>query len=77
MGIIELIKQVGEDNVLIQPIMDAVTNASLSKNGVTTLTLKTNAIKPNDLISNTPSKIGLILWIDRSKCVESGIISTS
>ena len=77
MGIIELIKQVGEDNVLVQPMMDAVTNASLSKSGVTTLTIKTNAIKPNDLISDRPSKIGLIVWIDRVKLVEAGIVKHS
>jgi len=77
MGIIELIKQVGEENVLVQPIMDALTNASLNKNGVTTLTLKTNAIKPIDLISGRPSKIGLIVWIDRAKLVETGLVKNA
>jgi len=68
-SITELIKHVGEENILVQPLGRSVTNATYRKKQRDTLvTFSTTQMQCTDLLLDSPDqKIGLILWLPKSK----------
>lgn len=69
LGIVELLMRVGETNVLIQNLMQSVTDLRSRKRGDVVITFATNQITPADLLCVTDKPwaqmpmTGLVLWM--------------
>ena len=68
MNVIELVSQIGIENVKIQSIGQSLIKASVKK-GHTEITFGTE-ITPIEIIGDKPEKIGLILWMDGNRVRE-------
>lgn len=65
-GLINLIKDIGEENIIVEPLLPRLTGAVTSKKGVTKLTFMTVQLTPGDIMTQE-GKIGLVIWIPRDK----------
>mgnify|MGYP007100094249 CR=1 FL=1 len=68
----ELILAVGDDNVLMQNLLNDAQQIDKTKHG-TKITFYTDAISPEEMLGgNRTKKLGLVLWLPRDK-VEAAI----
>jgi hypothetical protein len=68
MSIIELLQQVGVENVDVQPLNECVTNAVAKKDGVHLITFPTHKLTCRDVMLPDQSQmVGLVVWIPRDK----------
>lgn len=65
LGLAELIRRVGDDNVTIEPVHDNLQGAQLRKGGLTELRLLTSQTNPTTIIDGSWPKIGLLVWLPR------------
>lgn len=66
MGLLELIKMIGEDNIKVQAVNSSVVNVKDKKRtNDTEITIATNELSANDVMTNN-GKVGLIVWISRN-----------
>ena len=73
MGLLELIKNIGEKNISVQCINNCYVSAKDKKTQRNTeITILTEEVSTNDLFMNK-GKVGLIVWIDREDAVKNGI----
>ena len=67
MGILDLIKKVGEDNLLLQSIGGSFVKAVDKKRMQDTeVTIATTQVNASNLI-NDNGKVGIIVWVDRDE----------
>ena len=67
MNILQLIEQIGVDNVNVQSVQTATVKiADKKRTKDTEITIATNEINANDYATNT-GKVGLIIWLDGEK----------
>lgn len=65
MGIIDLLKGVGEDNLMLQFISGSLVKSVDKKSTQDTeITIATKQASTNQLINDT-GKVGIVVWIDR------------
>lgn len=65
MGILDLIKKVGEDNLMLQFIGGSLVKAVDKKRMKDTeITIATTQVNANQ-IANDTGKVGIVVWIDR------------
>lgn len=65
MGILDLIKKVGEDNLMLQFIGGSLVKAVDKKRMKDTeITIATTQVNANQ-ITNDTGKVGIVVWIDR------------
>ncbi|PNG65023.1 hypothetical protein CRN61_17700 [Vibrio vulnificus] len=57
----ELITEIGDDNVTVQPLHQCMISSNYS-NGVTTILFGTNVLGPLDMVGD--KKTALIVWMD-------------
>lgn len=62
---IELLSGVGNENLIVQSLVDNLTGAQIRKNGQTELKFMTDVINPSDVMANR-GRIGMVIWIDRA-----------
>jgi hypothetical protein len=62
----ELIAHVGDENIQIQNLLNCADEVTLRK-GVTRITFGTNAISAVDVMHNTVTKMGLVIWFDKDR----------
>ena len=66
MGLLELIKLIGEDNIKVQAVNRSVVNVKDKKRtNDTEVTIATSEVNTNDIATNS-GKVGLIVWISRN-----------
>lgn len=61
-GIVELIKEIGNDNILYKNLKNCMTDIKLRK-GESEISFVTQQLTPNDVMTNT-GKIGIVIWVD-------------
>ena len=69
MGVIELLRRVGEDYVRVQNVVESMAGIRLKgKRGrqYTEITFGTDAITPSDVMRNDCPMVGLVLWLPRN-----------
>lgn len=65
MGLLELIKLIGEDNIKVQAVNNSIVNIKDKKRTQDTeITIATNELSAND-VANDNGKVGLVVWIGR------------
>ena len=65
MGLLELIRSIGEGNIKVQAVNNSVVNIKDKKRTKDTeVTIATNEINANDIATNK-GRVGLIVWISR------------
>ena len=65
MGILDLIKKVGEDNLMLQFVGGSLIKAVDKKRMQDTeITIATTQVNANQVVNDT-GKIGIVVWIDR------------
>ena len=65
MGIIELLENIGEDNLRLQYVNNSfLTSKDKKRTKDTEITFATSEINTTQLCSNT-GKVGIIVWVDR------------
>ncbi len=65
MGIIDLLKGVGEDNLMLQFISGSLVKSVDKKDTQDTeITIATKQASTNQLINDT-GKVGIVVWLDR------------
>lgn len=65
-GLIELIKLIGEDNVKVQGVNNSIVKIQDKKRtNDTEVTIATNEINANDIAVGS-GRVGLIVWISRA-----------
>lgn len=70
-GLSGLIQFVGDENVKIQYLSQALKEAKTNKKGETTITFFTKAANTNDLVRPLDdSNIGIVMWIPKKKIDE-------
>ena len=66
MGILDLIKRVGEDNLMLQFVGSSlVKTADKKRMQDTEITIATTQVNANQ-VANDTGKVGIVVWIDRS-----------
>lgn len=66
MGILDLIKKVGEDNLMLQFVGGSLVKAVDKKRMQDTeITMATTQVSANQ-VANDTGKVGIVVWIDRS-----------
>ena len=65
MGILDLIKKVGEDNLMLQFVGSSLVKAIDKKRMQDTeVTIATTQVNANQ-VANDTGKVGIVVWIDR------------
>lgn len=67
LGILELIRRVGEEHVGIQNVVQHLAGAQMRKGGVTELAFFTREVSATELMLGTQSKIGLVVWLPKDR----------
>lgn len=67
LGLAELIRLVGDEHALIEPVADNLQGAQLRKGGLTELRLLTSQTNPNEIARGGPDKVGLLIWMPRER----------
>lgn len=71
MGILDLIKKVGEDNLMLQFISESLVKAVDKKRMQDTeITIATTQVNANQ-VANDTGKVGIVVWIDRKDYSEA------
>ena len=67
MTIIELLEQVGLENVEVQPLLPNVTNINTNRAGVSKITFETKGTNATEIALGKCRKAALIIWIPVEK----------
>lgn len=62
MGIIELLQRIGEEKVLIQNLLNDMTNITAGKRE-TKITFATNQLTPGEVAFGVPKMHALVIWM--------------
>lgn len=66
MSLSEMIRLIGDENIRVQNVFQSSEGMNYSKKkGGTTIRLFTQEVSADDLLSQTPKRIGLVIWFDR------------
>ena len=72
MGLLELIKNIGEERISVQCINNCFISVKSKRSEETEISLLTTEITPDELAKNK-GKVGLIIWIDRDDAIKNGL----
>jgi hypothetical protein len=68
LGIVELLTSIGDNNIKFQNLLESATNYDLRKKGaVTAITFLTDAVTPTEIMNDTQTKVGLVVWLPRAQ----------
>lgn len=63
MNLLELVDEIGLDNISVQPLNESISNIVTSGEEAK-VTFYTTELTPDDMMSDT-GNVGLILWVDK------------
>ncbi len=69
MKLSELISSIGDENIQVQSLLDALKSASTNTKGETTVSFFTKAVTANDLVfgGEKALRVGLIVWLPKDR----------
>lgn len=67
MTIIEMLNEIGAENMEFQLLLNDLVGTQRMRKGFTELSFGTKAITLTDIMNNNPPKIGVLVWIPVEK----------
>lgn len=65
LGITELCRRVGDDNIKLQRLFESISNVRTNKRGDTSITFQTNQITATDFVNDNPKMVGFVIWMPK------------
>jgi hypothetical protein len=63
----ELVRRVGDEHCVIEPVDDCLQGAQSRKDGLTSLRLLTSQYTPGEIVRGDSRTLGLLVWLPRER----------